>query len=161
MLILSSTFFNIRYIFLTAVLLSLSTNSIICVISGSVSIVWFSCITMGCFPAFLNHWFFFFFLPRCMACGTLVPRPGIEPAPLAVKAWSPNHWTAREFTSDSFYIRCQTLWILHLGAEFLCIPLNIFGFSVGMQLSYLEIVCNFFSRLAFKFCQWGPKQPLV
>ena len=22
----------------------------------------------------------------------IVPRPGIEPAPLALKAWSPNHW---------------------------------------------------------------------
>ena len=32
-----------------------------------------------------------------MACGILVPQPGFEPRPLAVKAWSPNHWTAREF----------------------------------------------------------------
>ena len=38
-----------------------------------------------------------FFLPRCTACGILVPRPGIEPGPLAVRAWSPNHWTARVF----------------------------------------------------------------
>ena len=27
----------------------------------------------------------------------LVPRPGIEPAPSAVKTQRPNHWTAREF----------------------------------------------------------------
>ena len=32
-----------------------------------------------------------------MACGILVPRPGIEPGPMAVKALSPNHWTVREF----------------------------------------------------------------
>ena len=25
------------------------------------------------------------------------PQPGIEPVPPAVEAWSPNHWTAREF----------------------------------------------------------------
>ena len=31
-----------------------------------------------------------------MACGILVPRPGIEPGPSAVRVWSPNHWTARE-----------------------------------------------------------------
>ena len=31
-----------------------------------------------------------------MACGILV-KPGIEPGPSAVKALSPNHWTAREF----------------------------------------------------------------
>ena len=32
-----------------------------------------------------------------MACRLLVPWPRTEPGPLAVKAWSPNHWTAREF----------------------------------------------------------------
>ena len=31
------------------------------------------------------------------ACGILVPQPGIEPGPLAVRVWSPNHWTAKEF----------------------------------------------------------------
>ena len=36
------------------------------------------------------------FLGRA-ACGILVPQPGIEPGPSAVKAPSPNHWTAREF----------------------------------------------------------------
>ena len=33
-----------------------------------------------------------------MACGIFVPRPGIEPVPLAVKALSPNCWTTREVT---------------------------------------------------------------
>ena len=31
-----------------------------------------------------------------MACGILVPQPGIETTPLAVEAWSLNHWTIRE-----------------------------------------------------------------
>ena len=42
---------------------------------------------------------FFFFLPLwpCrVACGILVPCPGIEPGSLAVKVQSPNHWTTRE-----------------------------------------------------------------
>ena len=39
----------------------------------------------------------FLFWPCSVACGILVPRPGIEPGPSAVKAQSPNHWTAREF----------------------------------------------------------------
>ena len=30
-----------------------------------------------------------------VACGILVPQPGIKPAPLAVKVRSPTHWTAR------------------------------------------------------------------
>ena len=41
--------------------------------------------------------FSFFFWPRPAACGILVPQPGIEPRPSAVKARSPNRWTAREF----------------------------------------------------------------
>ena len=32
----------------------------------------------------------------CVACGILVPQPGIQPVPPAVEAWSPNHCTARE-----------------------------------------------------------------
>ena len=41
--------------------------------------------------------FFFFFWPRCAACGILVPPPEIKPGSPALEAWSPNHWTAREF----------------------------------------------------------------
>ena len=37
-----------------------------------------------------------FFWPHHSACGILVPQPGIEPRPLAVSAWSPNHWPTRE-----------------------------------------------------------------
>ena len=40
---------------------------------------------------------FFFFWPHHAACGILIPRPGMEPVPPAVGAWSPKHWTAREF----------------------------------------------------------------
>ena len=49
----------------------------------------------GCL-VFANFFFFFFWL-CCSACGILVPQPGVEPGPLAVKARSPNYWTAREF----------------------------------------------------------------
>ena len=41
--------------------------------------------------------FYFFFWSHCTACRILVPRPGIEPRPTAVKVLSPNHWTTREF----------------------------------------------------------------
>ena len=37
------------------------------------------------------------YLLLLMACRMLVPLPGVEPGPLAVKVWSPNHWTTREF----------------------------------------------------------------
>ena len=39
-----------------------------------------------------------------MACGILVPWPGIEPGPSAVKAQSPSHWSAREFPTICLFI---------------------------------------------------------
>ena len=49
---------------------------------------------------------FFFFWPHYMACGVLVPRLGAEPRPLAVKAWSLNQWTTREFLRVTFFKNC-------------------------------------------------------
>ena len=43
-----------------------------------------------------------FFLAGPAACRILVPQAGIEPWPFAVKAWSPNRWTAREFPHIEF-----------------------------------------------------------
>ena len=53
----------------------------------------------------------FIYWPRHAACGTLVPRPGIEPRPKAVKAPSPNHWAAREVSPriHYFYNKEKTL----------------------------------------------------
>ena len=45
----------------------------------------------------------FLFWPRHLACGILVPQPGVEPRCLAVKERSPNHWTAREFLFFFFF----------------------------------------------------------
>ena len=52
--------------------------------------------------ATMKHFILFFifiiiFWLRLVFFRILVPQPGIEPVPLAVKAWNPNHWTAREF----------------------------------------------------------------
>lgn len=40
--------------------------------------------------------FFFFFQLHCIAHGTLVSHSGMELGSSAVKAWHPNHWTAKE-----------------------------------------------------------------
>ena len=63
-----------------------------------------------CFP-FIGRWVFihytirevmFFAFWRCFAaCGILFPSAGIQPA-LLVKAWSLNHWTARETSDHNF-----------------------------------------------------------
>ena len=47
----------------------------------------------------------FFFWPSRMACGILIHQPGIEPGPLAVRARSPNHGTAREFPILWFFYK--------------------------------------------------------
>ena len=47
--------------------------------------------------------YFLFFCPRHAAYGILVPRPGIESGPLAVKVQSPNHWTAREVPKSGIF----------------------------------------------------------
>ena len=52
---------------------------------------------------------------HCTACGILVPRSGIEPVPLAVKAQSPNHWTTKKSP----------------GLCFLCLLLAAVGLDTG------------------------------
>ena len=39
--------------------------------------------------------YFFFFFFSLLACGMLVPQPGVEPAPSVVEAQSLNPWAAR------------------------------------------------------------------
>ena len=46
-------------------------------------------------------------MPHCMACGILVPWPGIEPGPAAVKAQSPNYWATREFLKTFILDECN------------------------------------------------------
>lgn len=40
----------------------------------------------------LSFYCYYYFWPCCATCRNLVPRAGIEPGPLVVKALSPNHW---------------------------------------------------------------------
>ena len=62
---------------------------------------------------FVLFLFLFFF---CMACGILVPQPGIRPMPPALEAWSPDHWTTREVLSPdlSGHNSCITSLYLQL-----------------------------------------------
>ena len=39
-----------------------------------------------------------------MACGILVPRPGIEPVSPALEAQNLNHWTISEVLKDFFFL---------------------------------------------------------
>ena len=53
---------------------------------------------------FLKHavsFFLFFFL--AVPFGILVPQPRIKPMSLALAAWGPNHWTAREVPESCYF----------------------------------------------------------
>ena len=52
-------------------------------------------------------WFysFLYFTSGGMGCVILVPPPGIEPRPIAVKAWTPNLWIIMEFPWLFFFSR--------------------------------------------------------
>ena len=62
-----------------------------------------------------------------MACGVLVPWPGIEPRPLEVKSWSPNHGTARESLQFNSYtcIYDGSIEMKNWGSETWCELLKI------------------------------------
>ena len=76
-----------------------------------VGYIFFHFLSPLCRAVSLTRWVFFFFFSFCLLnekkfllllffgcttwlCGTLVPRPGLEPRPLALKSQSPNYWTA-------------------------------------------------------------------
>ena len=52
----------------------------------------------------------FLFLLYHMACRILVPWPGIEPGPLAVKVGNPNRWATRDFWLTPFLRLPFCLW---------------------------------------------------
>ena len=55
-----------------------------------------------------NFYFLFIFWPCHASCGILVPQPGIEPGPSAMKVQSPNRWTAREL--PGYFLKVTLLY---------------------------------------------------
>ena len=136
---------------------------------------------LGSFPSWsfrvrsqraIDFLFLFFWLHH-VACGILVPRLGIEPKPSAVRAWSPNHWTAREFPrlfkvgryprghlmehspplpptiSDMFlswFLLENIQWFLVISSFFL--NYSSFGFYDTVSLLF-SVTCWFFLFLSF------------
>ena len=84
-----------------------------------------------CTSTLLAIFYLFTFWPCLKACGILVPQPGIEPGPLAMKEQSPNHWTAWEF---------PVLAILERRALFCCV--KFLKVVLIMYLSFVIIKLN-------------------
>ena len=76
---------------------------------------------------------FFFFWLLCVACKISVPHPRIEPGPAAVKAWSPNHQTTREFLPDSFYLFIHSYKIFIWLCQLLVVACGSFVVACGIQ----------------------------
>ena len=96
--------------------------------------------TVGREDLFLFVFWFFggFFGPCCVTCRILVPWPGIKPGPPAVEAWSPNHWTTREFPVF-FESRLKFCFVRkpvrRQGPGALIIKLEVAGHKTGKQSS--------------------------
>ena len=106
---------NVRYCYLSmSVHVFLQHNFIVCVLEcryAFLLFLWFC----GC--ASLLCVFVCLFCLCHTACGILVLRPGIEPSPPALGAWSLNHWTAREVLILYFYIPPSWGCTVHLSRE--------------------------------------------
>ena len=101
---------------------------------------------------FSLHFFSVFGCTVCLAW--LVDRPVNEPRPLAVKAQSPNHWTARKLSSVKFFffplqllisemcspqlmLWCQTI-VTIVRFCYCTFPLMISGETVSILLSFRQ-----------------------
>ena len=74
---------------------------------------------------------FFFFWPHQAACGILVPQPAMAPTPPALKAWSLNHWTAREVSLR--YLKKKKLFLAVLDLPG-CVGFSLVVASGGCSL---------------------------
>ena len=56
----------------------------------------------------------FFFLPRHVACGILVPQPAIQPMLPALEAQTLSHWTAREVPIYTVVLEWASCGFIHI-----------------------------------------------
>ena len=78
-----------------------------------------------------------------VACGILVPRPGIKPVPPAVEAQSLNHWTSREvpiFVYIAVYPPIEWTFVL--------IPLFCYYKQCGKMFLYMPVCAQFYKKLS-------------
>ena len=93
--------------------------------------------------AFLNVVIIFW--PCHAIRGILVPRPGTELRPSAVKAQSSNHWTTREFPSLYFenFTDSERLMLNHVNTPgFLAPRGEEFNPGPETRLDRSELLCN-------------------
>ena len=102
---------------------------------------------------FLPHPLFFW--PHHMAYRNLVLQPGVEPQPLAVEAWSPNHGTTREFPGFPFKAALYSVvkWYMQ---HFIYLSICWYPFGLLPPPSYWEIMLKWTQMCEnlFKILLW-------
>ena len=80
-----------------------------------------------------GHLILSFYFFASLACGLLVPWPGIEPVPAAVGARLPSHWTAREVSFlklvNFFLLHCIVHGVLVKGIEPASLALKVWSLN--------------------------------
>ena len=100
--------------------------------------------------------FCFIFWPSHTTCRILVPQPRIKATPSAVKAWSSNHWTTREFPQLS-HLKVTNSYLSFLVNE--CSLLH----KENRQAIRLEFPTFFLSQIQIilTFVPLGPREELI
>ena len=70
--------------------------------------------------------------PIHAACKILLPPPGIEPVPSAVKVQSSNHWTTREFPPIFFFFFFFTVPVLVAACRIFIVGCRTFVIACGI-----------------------------
>ena len=87
----------------------------------------------------LTFVFLIYFWPCLTACGILVPWPGIEPRPSALKAPIPNHCNPREFPGRGFKMKVGCILSFFLGISGGLVPEPPWiSKSMDAQVSYIK-----------------------
>ena len=86
--------------------------------------------SLFCFIFLAFFWFVFL-----MACKILIPQPGIEPGPQAVRLPSPNHLTAREFLIPYLSMKVKVL-VTQSGLT-LCDPMDT-DLQASLSMGFLR-----------------------
>ena len=118
-------------------------------------------------------WYFILCYLMAALCNlwVLVPQPEIEPGPLAMRVWSPNHWTAKEFPGinlnvwkfqRSHDLHNKTYVIVHpMHCVVCCIPTCVIVPSTTWYVVHMIPLCRvsglLYIRLLWvlaRYCEW-------
>ena len=88
---------------------------------------------LGCFSLFIVTSTLFIYWLCHATCGDLVPWPKTEPRLWAVRAGSPNHWIAREFST---YLSMLLMSVTECGQVFYILCTSLYEWELAQCLAH-------------------------